>query len=276
MWPYVLADLLMPLTVGLGLLLAGMVGVWLNRGPIRGRVILTLGVLVLVLLSYGIGSSAFTRYLERQHPVLLADQLETDGRSPRVMSTKYIVVLAGGLSMDPALPLSSWVSHASLVRLVEGVLLYHQFPKFSGVKLVISGGRRSGPVSEADVMGELALGLGVPEHDLLLESRSQDTAGQALALKPMLQHAPFILVTSAVHMPRAVRVFEAQGLHPIPAPTGFWEKDSPGSELSEWFPRAGQLLAAEHVVHEVLGLAWLTLTESGKLLGTPLHRDATP
>jgi len=70
---------------------------------------------------------------------------------------------------------------------------------------------------------------------------------------------PFVLVTSAIHMPRAMLLFRQQGMDPVPAPaeiTDFARNDiSPFS----FFPRAAALSKVEAAWHEYLGLLWAQL-----------------
>ena len=61
-------------------------------------------------------------------------------------------------------------------------------------------------------MKALALELGVEETDIILEGESRDTRSQAVQLTPLLKEKPFLLVSSANHLQRAVARFEAQGL----------------------------------------------------------------
>jgi len=58
-----------------------------------------------------------------------------------------------------------------------------------------------------------------------LENDSENTAENAFYSAEILREKnikTIILVTSAMHMPRSVALFEAQGLNVIPAPTGLF------------------------------------------------------
>jgi uncharacterized SAM-binding protein YcdF (DUF218 family) len=80
--------------------------------------------------------------------------------------------------------------------------------------LLLSGGG-AGPRSEAEVMRELALGLGAPEAALLLEPRSRNTIENALcsaALMRDLGLSSVIVVTDRYHALRARIVFRHAGL----------------------------------------------------------------
>jgi len=69
---------------------------------------------------------------------------------------------------------------------------------------------------------------------------------------------PFILVTSAAHMPRAAGFFKKRGLQPIPAPTDFLNTRH-RLDSDDLVPDATKLVRAQIAIYEYLGLAWETL-----------------
>jgi len=62
-------------------------------------------------------------------------------------------------------------------------------------------------------------------------------------------------VTSAYHMPRAVRLMQLAGAHPIPAPTGQLAPRQLDFGALAWIPRSGSLHKTERALHEYMGLA---------------------
>ena len=187
---------------------------------------MTLGTVLLLLLSLPGIASQFLTPLERRYPALLHPEKiswegQTGGTSP-----KWIVVLGGGHRSDPSLPANSQINPAALGRVVEGVRLYKAIP---GSKLLLSGGVVFDPVPEAAVMARIAVLLGVKPQDISLESDSRDTADQAEIIAKMIGKEKFILVTSAAHMPRSMALFKKRGLQPIPAPTDFHGPGRPGA-----------------------------------------------
>jgi uncharacterized SAM-binding protein YcdF (DUF218 family) len=76
----------------------------------------------------------------------------------------------------------------------------------------------------------------------------------------LLKIAPIILVTSAAHMPRAMRIFQMVGMKPIPAPADFRAKAK--LYLGDYLPGGEFLLIMESAIHEYLGLAYLGLFPS--------------
>jgi uncharacterized SAM-binding protein YcdF (DUF218 family) len=62
-----------------------------------------------------------------------------------------------------------------------------------------------------------------------------------------------LLVTSALHMPRALATFRALGVDTIPAPTDFEAVPQPFHPL-RWLPDAETLAASTQAIKEYLGL----------------------
>ena len=169
----------------------------------------------------------------------------------------YIVVLGGGASSHRTRPASSQLHHASLSRLVEGVVRYRRFP---GSKLVLCGGPVFDTRSEAEIMQELALELGVKRGDIILETSSLTTADQARIAPRFVGKRPFLLVTCASHMPRALHLFRRQGLEPVAAPTHYL---TVGHRRRPWalLPNGNNLIKVRRAVHEYGAFVLLTLAE---------------
>ena len=107
----------------------------------------------------------------------------------------------------------------------------------------------------------LASWQAIPADKVELEINSSNTAEQAVAIKKMLNNEPFYLVTSAIHMPRAMTLCEQQGLHPIAAPTDYvvYWKDAPWKTL--YFPNKGSVRRMNIVWHEILGKIWAKIAD---------------
>ncbi len=75
-------------------------------------------------------------------------------------------------------------------------------------------------MATASTMEDLSRLL-APQRPTAAESRSDSTAEHPANVKPLLRNEPFLLVTSALHMPRSVRSFRRAGMDPIPYPVDF-------------------------------------------------------
>ena len=106
-------------------------------------------------------------------------------------------------------------------------------------------------------MTKLAVELGIDKNDILLDTKSMDTKDHARFIHKMIGNEKFILVTSALHMPRSVSIFHKFGMQPIPAPTDYMLKERRGGISPDmFFPSAGSLGKAQRAIHEYLGLFW--------------------
>ena len=168
----------------------------------------------------------------------------------------YVAVLGASHQSVPGQPVTSQVSPAGVVRLVEGIRVYRLNP---GSRLVFTGyhGLSADPVSYPEKLKELAISLGVPAEDILTFSGPRDTAEEARLLAETLPVAELVLVTSASHMPRALALFKGAGLQPVPAPTHHLARSG---RADGQFPSAHDLARTRDCLHERLGLWWAQLT----------------
>ena len=241
----IVAPLFMPLSLCLELLLVGLFLLWFTRKQKLGKIIVSLGIILLMIFSYGIFSDILLKSLECKYPALNDINKYSD--------VKWVVVLGGGHISDPKLPANDQLSSSSLARIVEGIRIHK---KLKNSKLILSGGRVFDSVPEAYTMAKAAVSLGVDARDLIQEPMSKDTKDQSMHIKKIVEGERFILVTSARHMPRSIALFRKLGSQPIPAPTDHYLKGQNEISLNSFFPGAGGFVKLESTFHEYLGLAW--------------------
>ena len=251
----IVALFLYPVGLCLVILVLGLFCLWATRRQRLGKVLVTLGAVILLLFSTSLISLELLVPLEQCYPALLHPETVSWGPKDST-SPKWIVVLGGGHVSDPRLPANSQISAAALGRVVEGVRLHKAVP---GSMLLLSGGAVFDPVQEAEVMAQVAVLLGVTPQDIMLESDSRDTTEQAAIIAKMIGREKFILVTSAAHMPRSIALFRRSGLQPIPAPADFRAPKTGLSSPYSFFPGVGSLGQTQSALHEYLGLAWAWL-----------------
>jgi uncharacterized SAM-binding protein YcdF (DUF218 family) len=153
-------------------------------------------------------------------------------------------------------------------RLYYPLALYHQKQVR---KLLLSGG--SGSLmqrlrSEALYSREMLLHAGVNDSNMLLESSSRNTFENAQFSKKLSDSAklkgPYLLVTSASHMPRAMACFKKAGMECIPYPVHFLSRTSGSYELKDWIlPSTEILYHWEVLIKEWVGMIAYKL--SGKI-----------
>ena len=243
---------LFPMPVIVTLLLIGVVVLWFSKKQSTGKVAVTLGVFGLALMSFKPLPNRFLESLEETYPPYSVVSEAASGEiQPRI---EFVVVLAGGHLHDPRMPVTSQLSASTLIRLAEGIRIYRKHP---GSKLVVDGWGKV--VSTAHLMEQLAVELGVPRADIIMEPRPKDTKDEARLLKPIVGDGSFVIVTAAAHMPRVMAMFEKQGMHPIPAPTGHRVLGRVETRFADFFPSGGSIRKAETVVYEYLAWSWAKL-----------------
>jgi len=252
----IISGLLLPLPLSLLISFLGLYLLWYTTKQRAGKILVSVGLVVLTLFSDHIIADNLLRLLERRYDTLEMRSSSAVSETENESAIKFVVVLGGGHTSDPALPLISQIGESSLVRLIEGIRIYRKFP---GAKLLLSGGGAFDPVSEAEVMARVAREMGVPDRDIILETKSKDTRDEALFIEPIVGNEPFVLVTTASHIPRSMALFKKLGMNPIPSPIGHIVKE--GRELSPYsfFPKAENLRKTELAIHEYLGLIWAKL-----------------
>ena len=221
----IIGQLFLPVPLCLEILIVGLLLLLFTRKQKAGKILLSIGVILFTLLSYPALSNTFLRRLEYQYPPLITTAASDFVPDEVVPQVRWIVVLGGGHISDPKIPVTSQLSGASLVRLIEAIRLHNQIP---GSKLILSEGKVFDSVPGAETMAEAAKALGVKQEDLILESESKDTIDEARIIKSIVGNDKFILVTSASHMPRSMGMFKKLGMQPIPAPTGYIMKEKTG------------------------------------------------
>ncbi len=216
-----------------------------------GRCALYLGVCILFFLSTKPLSELLLYSLECQYSV----------PSEEVRSKlDIVIVLGGGMHIPGGFRTCSELSGPAYSRLVNGVRVFKQS---NAEMLALSGGGPDGVEIEAEVMKVLALELGVPENRIVIETNSHNTMENGTGLAKLLssEKARRIgLVTSALHMPRSVRVFRE--LFPKDTIVAFPVNHlySPNwSNLDSYVPSYDTLKKSNNAIHEWIGMVWYAI-----------------
>lgn len=150
---------------------------------------------------------------------MLINPLERYYKQPSVSDLKgvqAIVVLGGGTYYGVSdIDHSGQLTSCSANRLFAGLRLY----KLLKVPILISGTKE-----EVEISRHILKACGVSEKDILVENKSGNTAQNASFTKIFCQQKELkkiILVTSANHLPRAVLLFQREGMNVIPYPTDY-------------------------------------------------------
>lgn len=230
----------------------------LHKEPRWRTWLITLALATLWLGGNRIISMLLVRSLEWRYPSLDNAALPT---------ADAIVVLGGGTQEQmPPRPFQE-VGEAG-DRMIYGAYLYRQ-----GVapQIIVSGARgpyaNPGGVPESEVMADLLVFFGVPRDAVILESVSMNTYENGIETTRILQErglSDIVLVTSAMHMPRSMAIFQNLDLEPIPAPTDFLLTESDWAYYTQpnlWVQLMGLLPQADHLamtsdaLKEMIGIA---------------------
>lgn len=248
-----------PLGLSVILLIAALI---LAKKPRITRILLIFAVLILWLgstrwVAFGLARSLEWRYFPPQH----------------IPKSEVIVVL-GGATEAEHYPRPSVEVNSAADRLFYAAQLYHQG---SAPFILLTGGRIPwiSPVNQdsspAHEMAALLEIMGIPAGDIWLESESHNTYDNAVYSREILESkglTDILLVTSASHMPRAVKLFEAQGFNVTPMPADYtvtresWDQLTHGSVKSQilnLIPGANDLSLTTRMLKEYVGMVYYTL-----------------
>ena len=175
------------------------------------------------------------------------------------------IVLGGMTRYDPVNKKGYF--NISSDRFIQTALLY----KMGHIKKIMVCGGQNGLIkykdfTEAGFVAQNLRDLGIPASDIILEDRSKTTAENAFFAKKILDTARVlkgraVLITSAFHMPRAVKTFEAEGISVRPYPCVFSVLPSslrPG--LQDLIPNANVMGNWSGFIKEIIGRAYLSIT----------------
>jgi uncharacterized SAM-binding protein YcdF (DUF218 family) len=165
-----------------------------------------------------------------------------------------IVVLGCDINPNPALSANNQLGNCALTRLVEGVKLAKKYPNAT---LIVSGGGYN-KVTNSALMSQTAINLGVSKNRIKQNPQAMDTAAEAKLLAPKLVDFKVALVTSVLHMPRSINLFNAQGIEVIPAATDY-HNFAALPLYKQFIPNAEALRVVTQYAHEVIGNAWVSM-----------------
>jgi len=243
-----IASLLIP--PGALVLILLLTGVWLWRRKQRGFGSINL-VLALLFLALSLNPIANA----------LTSRLEAGLTIPSHAQGDGIILLGGGIYEGVAdLSGRGAPSEDMLARTVTAVRLQRQLK----IPIIVSGGSGyAGRSPEAPVIRRFLLDLGVEEHQVLVEALSRDTKENALYCREILSRHGFrhpLLVTSAYHMRRSIKMFQKVGVPVTPFPAQFVTGGDLPLIWTDFLPSAHALQQTEKALKEYLGLLFYSLT----------------
>lgn len=202
---------------------------------------------------------------------LLANSLEARYPPVPVEATPAadLILVLGGAVAAAQPPLQPHINLGSAADRVWHAGVLYRAGKARWV--LLSGGNQPGfehVQPEAEAMRQLLRGMGVPDSAMRLDTRSQTTrenARYSMQIVRQLGVRRVLLVTSALHMPRALAIFretfQDMGVTLIAATTDAEALGGERDPLSQWLPNANSLAWSTRAIKEYMGLLQVRLAE---------------
>lgn len=171
-----------------------------------------------------------------------------------------VAIVLGGYSNPLANPRDRLHLGKNPNRLVNAVQLY----KAGKVKkLLLTGGSAAiigEKVSESGTVASFIDDFGIPAEDILVESNSRNTSENAshsleVLREAGLEDARCLLITSAFHMPRAVRCFQKRNFPVTPFATDRYVTRWRPNLIKYLTPSSGELDEWHLLIKEWVGMA---------------------
>ena len=163
--------------------------------------------------------------------------------------------------------------YSAAERATKAFELIRRYPDLPFIFSGFSGRLSPKGMSEADAFKQLVAEQGLPDKNAHYENRSRNTYENVVLMKPMMLALgaksanqvdeadkpvkPWLLITSASHMYRSLKIFQKQGIEVIPVPVDYqtgnqlrWDKFDLEDGVQNW----------NKVMHEGVGLLayWIT------------------
>ncbi len=223
------------------------------------QVLLVLALVILFLAGNRWVAMSLAHSLERRYPA----------QDPAPQAE--VLVLLGGGTAPAEAPRPIVEVNGSGDRVIYAAWLYQQG---KAKYILATGGMLSwteAASTPAQDMAKLLMLFGVPEQNIWLESKSQNTYENALFCAQILREKGVqrvLLVTSAWHMLRSVKLFQAQGIEVIPLPVDYsvtqekwerrWEGD-PRDLILSALPSIDNMAWTTNMLKEYLGILTYTI-----------------
>lgn len=240
-----LVSLIVPQNLALSLLIVGFL-FYVIRWRRLGFLAMLSGVCWLVAWSLPMTSIKAGSYLEQQYAIASYDE---------VPKADAIVVLGGNTAGNRVNWFSESASEGAVHRRIDTAAALYQ--KEKAPLIIVSGGANEGDISEARGMEHNLRNLGVPAEAIIREDHSTTTRENAIYTQRIIQARDIdsvLVVTSALHMPRSMGVFErldinAEAVQNPPQIT----VPADDASFNPWFPNLRALAASRSIIKEYLG-----------------------
>jgi uncharacterized SAM-binding protein YcdF (DUF218 family) len=240
-----------PTHLAVALVTLGVILLWTHRRRAARR-IATAGAVLLFALAFLPLSAMFVAPLENRFPLPRSE----------LPSPAGIVVLGGSTDEHIEDARAQVTLTEAGARLTTGAALARRFPQ---ARVIFSGGSASfvgSNLTEANSARRLWTELGVRQEHAIYEDRSRNTYENAIFTRDLVQPKAgeaWLLVTSAMHMPRSMGIFRKAGFTVVAYPTDYRTL----GDARDWAPSldaSRSMRNLDTAAHEWIGLIgyWLT------------------
>jgi len=205
--------------------------------------ILLVADLLLYILSTGVFSNAFIHTLEGKYSF------------PKEIRGDVIIELGGGAIADTTgVHGKGTLSSNAASRMITVLQLYNKLK----VPIIVSGGKvYEDTGDEAQISKAILMSLGVAAEDIIIDNRSLNTEQNAKNCAVILKEKGFtkpLLVTSAFHMPRSVKLFMKKGVRVTAIPCDYQTNSKLTTTLWSFVPSSFSLSNTALAFKEYLGM----------------------
>jgi uncharacterized SAM-binding protein YcdF (DUF218 family) len=231
-----------PASLAVGLVVAGALALLGLRR--LARLVTVLAIAELLFLSLPPVADALMASLQ--------DETRAAAKAAPACCYDAIVVLGGGIgpAQPPHIPEPHLTDSAD--RIWHAARLYH---RGLAPRIIASGGG-GGAMSEAEAMRLFLTDLGVPTQAIVLEEASLNTIENIRQVRTLVKDGRVALVTSASHMPRALRLARIAGLSVAAFPTDWGPPAEARPSWENWLPSMSALSVSSIALLEIMANAF--------------------
>jgi uncharacterized SAM-binding protein YcdF (DUF218 family) len=241
----ILTQLAMPLGLGLLGLAYAALAMFLGRRR-QALVAAVFAGSLIWAFSTPLVANALSRTLEERVPALPVDSYPVAD----------VAILLGGALSPPDSEAGLFELHEASDRVVQAARLYRAG---KAPRILVSGGNVFGGdgIAEAGAIADFLVFMGVERDHIVLEGASRNTRENAVNTAAIWRTEGFdtgLLVTSAMHMPRALAAFRNLGIDLVPVPIDYLSVEDGDPFPLLLLPNAASLRISSLAIKEWLGL----------------------
>jgi uncharacterized SAM-binding protein YcdF (DUF218 family) len=158
--------------------------------------------------------------------------------------------------------------NAASDRFIQTALLYN---KGTIDRIIIAAGNgyiTKHDFKEANFIKANLVTLGIPQEKILTDSSSRNTVENAINSRAIIQserlQGPFLLISSAMHLPRAKLAFEKQHVQVTPYPCDFDSRNVGNNFMEDYLlPSSLAINKWENLIKEIAGITVYKISGKG-------------